>query len=207
MRTFAFFLSVALHPLLVPTYLVALLCYGFVPGSTGLSVAADKAILLLQVWGLTFWLPGLLCWLLYKAGYISSVELYERRQRPLPLLIAALSFAAATWRVAQLPHGSLLVTVLNAMTIAVLLTLCITLRWKISAHGVGMGGAVGLLLWLRLALPYSTAPAAVTPWLLTGLGLAAAVAWARLALRAHTPAQILAGLGLGTAVALLAGWA
>ncbi|MBC6700578.1 hypothetical protein [Hymenobacter sp. BT190] len=203
-RTLATLLSAVLHPLLVPSYLVAVLAYGFPAALLPLNADARWQVLLL-VWGLTFWLPGLAVWLLVRSGRVSSVELYERRQRPLPLLLAAMAFAAATTLTVWAPayRAPLLTLVLGGITAAVLLTLLVTFWWKISAHGVGLGGAVGLLA-LLLGRPYPTDGRAAG-WLAAAGLAAAAVFWARLRLQAHTPAQLWAGLGLGAALVLAAG--
>lgn len=202
----AYGLSVLLHPLLVPTYLLLLLGYGL-PGSLGLPPGTVLPLSLpLQVWLLTFVLPGLLIWLLARRGFISSVELPDRRQRTLPLLLAAACFAAATVLLTQEPQtGPLLSRLFGAITLSVLLTVLITLWWKISAHGVGLGGAIGLIIWLLMSQQLPASPG----WQLLGLmlALASAVAWARLRLRAHTPAQVAAGLALGTMVAVVVGLA
>lgn len=197
-------LSVVFHPLLIPTYLVAVLGYGFPAELLPLTAAARGQVLLL-VWLITFGLPALATWLLVRSGRISSVELRERRQRPLPLLLTVLAFGAATALPAYGPayRAPLLTVVLGAMTAAALLTWLITFWWKISAHGVGLGGAAGLLTWLLLR-PYPTGGAGLA-WWLGALLTAAAVAGARLRLRAHTPAQVAAGLLLGGLVALLSG--
>ena len=179
---------------------MALLYYGL-PAGMGLPIGAvPLPSLLLQVWALTFVLPAAVIGLLSWLGVVSSVELAERRQRLLPLLLAAACFTGATWLVGRVPHGGLLAQLFFGITVSVLLTALITLRWKISAHGIGMGGAVGLLAWLMLTqrLWGYTAWA----WLLVVLALAGAVGWARLELRAHTRAQVVAGLALGAAVAL-----
>lgn len=189
-----------LHPLLVPTYLLLLLRYELPLG------AFVRPGLILQMWLLTFGLPGLLIGLLARLGFISSVELPDRRQRTLPLLLAAACFAAATMLLAQAPQvGPLLSRLFGAITLSVLLTTLITRWWKISAHGVGTGGAIGLIIWLELTsqLPQLLAIPLLGLMLLT----AAAVAWARLQLRAHTPAQVAAGIALGTAVAVVVGLA
>lgn len=183
---------------------MAVLAYGFPAALLPLGADARWQVLLL-VWGLTFWLPGLAVWLLVRSGRVSSVELYERRQRPLPLLLAATAFAAATTLTVWVPayRAPLLTLVLGGITAAVLLTLLITFWWKISAHGVGLGGAVGLLV-LLLVRPYPTDGRAAG-WLAAAGLAAAAVFWARLQLQAHTPAQLWAGLGLGAALVLAAG--
>jgi hypothetical protein len=196
-------LSVAFHPLLVPTYLVAALCYGVQAGRLLPPGLEHRGGVVLAVWVITCVLPGLAVGLLVRLGRVTSVELYERRQRPLPLLLAAGAFAGATLLLALLPHADTLTRLFTAMTISAFATLLITLRWKISAHGVGLGGAIGLFAWLLLSgrLPGLAAWA----WLGGTAVVAGAVAWGRLVLRAHTRAQVVAGLALGTATALLIG--
>ncbi|KAA9331361.1 hypothetical protein F0P96_14030 [Hymenobacter busanensis] len=197
-------LSVVLHPLLVPAYLIAVLLFGLSPAVVPLASAARPWVLSVVAL-LTFGLPALGTWLLLRAGRISSVELYERRQRPLPLALAGLGFLAATLLVRWHPalYAPVLVQALGGITAALLLTLLVTLWWKISAHGVGMGGAVGMLLWLQLRPALGNS--ATIYWLFATATLAIAVAWARLYLRAHTPAQVVAGLLAGCAVALASG--
>ena len=67
-----------------------------------------------------------------------------------------------------------------------LLVWLIDRRWKISIHSTGVSG--GLLILVVVGGVNVLWPALVA---------APLVAWSRLHLRAHTPAQILAGLGLG----------
>ncbi|TGE26486.1 hypothetical protein [Hymenobacter metallicola] len=131
---------------------------------------------------------------LYWFGHVNSLLLRERAQRPLPLLLGAFSFGVATTVLYQ-PRifDVLLSQIMVGMTLAVFLTFLISLRWKISAHGVGMGGALGLVLLFHL-----TGPSTYTVWgLLVLVLLAGSVLSARLALDAHTPAEVWAGLSLG----------
>ncbi|GAA4379036.1 phosphatase PAP2 family protein [Hymenobacter koreensis] len=201
LRLLAQGLSVVLHPLAVPTYLVALLAFGLPAGVLGLAASA-RGPLVGWVALFTFVLPALGTLLLVWLGVVNSVELADRRQRPLPLTLAGMGFLAATLAVRFTPrfHHALLVQVLAGITLALLCTLLITFWWKISAHAVGMGGAVGLLLLLQEELfPTQTA---VAGWAAAATMLALAVAWARLWLRAHTPAQVAAGFALGIGAAL-----
>jgi membrane-associated phospholipid phosphatase len=80
-----------------------------------------------------------------------------------------------------------------ALIVAMLVTLAslmaITVKWKISVHAAVSSGAVAML-----ALAYG-------PWMLAGYTLVALVGWSRIALRDHTPAQVLAGAALGAGIA------
>ncbi|GAB2459272.1 hypothetical protein GCM10011375_08990 [Hymenobacter qilianensis] len=191
-------LSLAFHPLLVPSYLFYAVCYQL-PGVVAQPALSDRWIVLAVVFGFTFLLPALGTGALYWFGRLDSLLLRERAQRPLPLLFAAISFAGATYLLRQPPFALLLGTMMLGMTLAVLLTLLISLRWKISAHGVGVGGSFALFLLLHLT---DVAGWASFWWLLAAAFLALAVVSARLALDAHTPAQAWAGLGLGISVVM-----
>ncbi|AIZ64960.1 hypothetical protein PK28_02725 [Hymenobacter sp. DG25B] len=193
------------HPLLVPTYLFALVCYAL-PGALVRPALPDRWVIMAVVAVFTFGLPTLGTFALYRAGLVSSLLLQERQQRAWPLLLATISFGAAA-RLLYRPavFDPLLGQMMLGMTLAVLLAFVVTLRWKISAHAMGMGGALGLLT--LLGLQQLAAPGAL---FLIGVVLvvAAAVLWARLALRAHTKAQVVAGVGagLGIVFSLAAYW-
>ena len=189
------------HPLLVPSYLYYIICYQL-PGVVLYPLRPDRWLVVAMAFGFTFLLPTLCAGGLYWAGLIDSLELYERRERALPLLAATISFGIAAW---LLEHTHFTVDVLLrymmvGMAVAVLLTLLISLCWKISAHAVGVGGAIGLLALLQLS---GLAGQEALWWLLGSILLAGAVLSARLQLQAHTPAQVWAGLVLG--ISLVAG--
>jgi hypothetical protein len=161
----------------------------------------DRWLVLAIVFVFTFVLPslgtGVLCWF----GQVESMTLPERPQRPLPLLLAVISFSAATLVLRQAGDAfdPLLSQMMAGMTLAVLLTLLISLRWKISAHSVGVGGAVGFLSVLQMS---ALSGESGVWWLVVIVLLAGSVMSARLALNAHTPAQVWAGLTLGVSVVL-----
>lgn len=192
-------LSAIFHPLLVPFYLFYLVCYQL-PGVLLYPPLPDRWLVLAVVGGFTFLLPSLGAAALVYYGLVDSLEMPQRQQRAWPLLLAATSFAAAAWLLYRPAlFDSLLYYMMAGMAVAVLLTFLITLRWKISAHGVGMGGAVGLLAVLHLG---GTAGAAGLWWLMGVVLVAGAVGSARLALNAHTTAQVWAGLALGAGLVL-----
>jgi hypothetical protein len=78
-----------------------------------------------------------------------------------------------------------------------LLTLVITLRWKISAHMVGIGGLLGALLGV-MVVHGAHAPVVLA----LAFVAAGALGTARLLVSDHTPAQVYVGTLLGTACML-----
>lgn len=173
-----------------------MICYQL-PGVLWLPALADRWVVLAIVFGFTFLLPSLGTGALFWFGHVDSLLLRERAQRPLPLLLATFSFGTAAAVLYQPSvFDPLLHRLMTGMALAVFLTFLISLRWKISAHAVGVGGALGLLLLFHL-----TAPSAASLWALLGMVLlAGGVLSARLALNAHTPAQAWAGLSLGLGI-------
>jgi hypothetical protein len=193
-RWLAHTLSIVFHPLLVPSYLTyGLLYYG--PGGLLAVPAEGKPLLLGLVTSCTLGLPALGTYALVRAGRATSLLLTGRGERHGPLLLALAGFALA----ARLLWGvePVMGLALALQAVAVGLTWLITRHWLISAHGVGMGGTIGLMLLLGRLAPGSST------WPLAGaLVVAGAVGAARLELEAHTEAQVWAGLALGLGVGL-----
>lgn len=132
-----------------------------------------------------------------RTGRYTDHHLREREQRAVPLGLAALS--VATGVVVLLVAGA--PPEITALQLAVLVTVAvatwITLVWKISFHTAVVAAAAAVLTLLG------------GPWWALSWTAVPVVGWARLVLRAHTVAQVLAGLvvgaGVTTAVLVLAG--
>ena len=132
-----------------------------------------------------------------RTGRYTDHHLREREQRAVPLGLAALS--VATGVVVLLVAGA--PREISALQVAVLVTVAvatgITLVWKVSFHTAVVAAAASVLTLLG------------GPWWALSWVAVPVVGWARLVLRAHTLAQVAAGLAVGagvtTAVLLLAG--
>lgn len=205
-RRLAFFLSVVLHPLLLPTYIFGIL-FGLTPelvGVVALSPSARISLLVLLFLN-TFVAPALVIYYLYRLGFVQSLQLETLRDRRRPYFISLIIYSLSTylfgWQFQPVSElAPQIAVVLGSITVSLFLVALISLSWQISAHGVGMGGLLGALggVILRygdfaLFLPF------VLSLIVTGLLLSA-----RLRLDAHTPAQVYAGLGLGVVVSMSA---
>ena len=71
-------------------------------------------------------------------------------------------------------------------------SLIINIRWKISAHMIGIGGLTGALLCISILLEVY-----ITPYLVYALLIAGLIGSSRLILKAHTPLQIYVGFAVG----------
>lgn len=131
-----------------------------------------------------------LVWLV-RSGEVTDLDVQLREQRKKPMLFTLLCGALA-WAALLLSHAPVPMLVLaGALWIQMGIVFIITLWWKISVHCASAatvttltGCIVGTLLPLLIALPL--------------------IAWSRVYLRRHTPAQTIAGTLLGCAIALLA---
>jgi membrane-associated phospholipid phosphatase len=138
-------------------------------------------------------LPALPIWLMMKRGEVNDLFISKREERTMPYLFSFLAYvfwALFIWRTLQFPKFMVAMGVGSALSIFIIVF--INLKWKISAHVAGMGGLTGAIF----GVCYRTA---INPVWLFGIVLAisALVALSRIELKAHTPAQALAGFVVG----------
>jgi membrane-associated phospholipid phosphatase len=127
-----------------------------------------------------------------RRGGLTDHHVRLRRQRRGPLLVAGGSvlIGLALLVVTGAPRD--VVALVGAGAVGLFVAVAITLLWKISIHVAVAAGAVAVL-----ALVFG-------PVLLVLAPLVALAAWARVAVRDHTPAQVIAGAAVGAAVAGIA---
>ncbi|GAB3256207.1 hypothetical protein GCM10027347_17870 [Larkinella harenae] len=202
--TLARALSAAFHPLMMPTILFSILLFN-ASGALGVDAFSTtfKLSLLMLIGITTFFVPAVLIYFLHRAGHIRSLHMDELRDRRLPYFMTALLYTTTTLLFSfQLPALANIAPeigiILGSITVSVTLVGLISLFWKISAHSVGISGIVGALLGIAIKsgemhLLYPLVALTV---------LAGLLASARLLLNAHTPAQVVAGMGLGLLISL-----
>jgi hypothetical protein len=121
-----------------------------------------------------------------RRGRWTDHHVRERAHRPWPLAVALTSGTAGT-ALLWLTGGRLIVAAGMAGMAALALATAVTigLRWKVSIHAVAAAGAAVVLTVL------------IGAWLTLAWPVAGAVAWSRVRLGDHTPAQAIAGLAIG----------
>jgi membrane-associated phospholipid phosphatase len=151
----------------------------------------------LQRW--LFWLVSVLCsgvlqmayvLNLRRQGRVGDYDVPARLQRTKPYLISVgISFAGLL--LFLLLHASFMICALMwCYCINTFITAGINLRWKISAHMMGLTGPLVFLYPILGA------------HILWFLPLALLLGWSRVRLKAHTPAQVFAGAIAGAALTL-----
>ena len=192
-------LSVMLHPLLMPTYGAATLLT-LVPEFAHLDANGIQAVVVFIAL-VTCLLPALLIALMRLLGIVSSITLFNARERTLPLLVTLLIYGAAGYMIWKyLPGLHNLHVLLLVVTLNIALCGIITPYYKISAHAIGVAGLTGSLL--AAAVAFNT-PTLFIP-LLAAIVLAGLTCSSRLLLNAHTPGQVAAGVLSGFSTAFCA---
>ena len=182
----------------MPTFLFGTLL-AVVPSVLGVGTFTPglRASVLLLVFVGTFAVPALLIFLLLRTGIVHSVYLNDRNDRRLPYLLTGLLTYLFGFRLQLVStFAPVLAVLMGSTTLSILLVGLINLYWKISAHGIGVGGTVGAIAGLLIRFGESSL---LLP-LAGAIVLAGAVASARLQLNAHTPAQVVAGVSVGALV-------
>lgn len=201
-RSLAHFLSVAFHPLLMPTYLFVIMLY-FLPVASLSLPLQSRWVVLSMIFFTTFVVPGLGAYAMFRTGFIDSYELDRREQRSRPLLFTAVCYAVTTYLFYTEPvFDQLFCFVMGVITASVFLAWFVSFFWKISAHGIGLGGALGVLLLMNKLIPEAGLLSPIVLFILVSGGVLSA----RLALHAHTPAQAYTGFATGLILVLMAGF-
>jgi len=197
-RTLAHTLSVLFHPLLMPTFLFFVVLY-VLPQSVVTFPPESRWLIIAIVFFSTFVIPGLGTYFMFRNGFISSLHVENRPERNLPFFFTTVCFAITSYLFYQEQYfDRLLFYIMFLITLSVFFTYLFSFRWKISAHSVGLGGTLGILLLFHALLPESPLLYIIAAAVL----VAGAVMSARLALDAHTPAEVYSGFLIG----FLVGW-
>ena len=187
-------ISVLLHPLLMPTILFFSI-FQFAP----ILVAniQQKWILLLLIFSGSYLVPIFLILTMYNLGIVKDIKLDNRNERRWPMIASTVIYIGFTFLLSGKTPGNIPL-IMTGITFALAMVTIITRFWKISAHSLGAAGTTSFLLLSAIRFgETSLVYPALAMLILSGILISA-----RLYLKAHTPAQILGGIGLGILVSL-----
>lgn len=144
--------------------------------------------------------PGFGIWMMLRRKMISDLDVSDARQRTAPFSIV-LFYYVCTYVVFRLKSNLVsdaLLSMMLAVPVGILLAMVIN-RWtKISVHCLAVGGAAGALIGLGIAHNMVLLFPISVFILVAGI-----VAFARIQLSAHTPAQAYLGFVVGLSVNLV----
>ncbi len=181
-------ISAMFSPLLAPTYgvLIALNLTTIAP----YSVPTVRIWVTLAILAITCMIPVSTIALLYKLGKISDPGVNQQKDRLIPYLITVISYMIGAVYLVKVNSPQWIPMFMVGGGIAAIASALINLKWKISAHGAGMGGLVALVfsIWTNGYGLVDFLPVATIVILLAGI-----VGTSRLILNCHTLGQVLAG--------------
>ena len=185
--------SVVFHPLLMTTYLFALLMFRMPSLLVPLRPSWWFVVL---IFGLTFVLPALNFLFFRASGTMRDLTLRNRADRTVPFAFISILYGVVTfmfyWKF-PVPGVLKMMLIITALVLSCAL---VTLFYKVSIHSAGAWGLIGIILPLNKATEEGTL---LMPTVLA-LVAAGLVMSARLKLNAHVPREVMVGALLGFAV-------
>lgn len=192
MNKLATLLSTMFHPLLMPTYGIAIALY-----TSYMRIFGDRllGIVIVGVLLTTCILPSLGIYILYKLGHISDFRLHERTERTIPYLINFACYVACYLYLYRFGIPSWIIAFIAGAIVALIISLFINRYWKISAHMVAAGSMVTLVFLMSFYSLMLTSY--ILPLQIASVLLAGAIGSSRILLKRHTLGQVGAGFALG----------
>lgn len=149
----------------------------------------------LIVFVFSFLFPVLNIYLLYKLKRLPSLVLSNQNDRTFPYIMTALFYFGLFYLLMDINIWNTIKIFIVGGGLAILLTAIINLKYKISAHMVGIGGMLGVLISISYLIKFD-----FTFFYMAVIVIAGLVAFARLTLKEHEPSQIYTGFLLGLIV-------
>lgn len=147
-------------------------------------------------------LPLFCLYVLKYTGKISDIDISNRKQRPLPILLVVSCYILATLYIAGV-HAPLWLTLYFASGVAsavVLGLITVLMRWKVSMHGAGIGNLTGMCIALSA---YGYADRNMLVLISLSVLAAGLVGSARVMLNRHTLTQVCTGTVLSAVITFL----
>jgi hypothetical protein len=146
----------------------------------------------LIVFMFSFVFPVLNIVILYRLRRLPSLTLSRQRDRTFPYIMTSVFYFGLFYLMMDINIWPSLKVFIIGGGLAILATAIINLKTKISAHMVGLGGLLGVLISVSYLIKFDMTVFYIVVILLSGLA-----GFARLRLEEHSPGQIYAGFFLG----------
>ncbi len=191
-RLLAKLVSYVLHPLFVPTYIFMLLMYEVPYEFSGITVWQLKMRLFGLFW-LTAFFPAFAVFLLWRLKFSESIYLRTQKERIIPFVITMFFY----WWMYYLSRNftdqpAVLKFFFMGIFVASSIGLVCNNFYKISLHGMGMGGALAAVILFAFYYPVSMGVPIAAVTLLTGI-----VCTSRFIVSDHTVKEVYMGVLVG----------
>ena len=196
MRSTALFFSVLFHPLLMATYGCLLLFFGVKDSIYDyMTPLENKLRISIIVFAFTFIFPVLNIYLLFRLKHIPSLLLSNQNDRTRPYLMSSLFYFGLFYLLKDVNIWAVIKLFIVGGGIAILFTALINLKFKISAHMVGVGGLLGVLISISYLTKFD-----MTLFYILIIIVAGFIGASRLILKEHQPYQLYLGFILGVLI-------
>ncbi len=182
-------ISYILNPFIWPTIIFSVLFWitpELVPGM------ANKHILILLICSGSFLVPLFMILTLRNSGVISSIEMRDRKDRYLPILLTTILYFGFSWMLSQ-KTPQIIYWTIYGISAVLFLILILNFFVKISAHAVA---ATGSSLFMTLMGIQNQNPKLIAVGIVF-LVLSGVLSWARVSLKAHSLKEVWFGISLG----------
>lgn len=191
LKTTAKFFSYVFHPLIIPTLGMIIIFNSNSYVNFAIPYELKKAVVILV--GLsTFVIPTFFTLFLQNRGYIQTLEMETTKERVLPYGFTIIFYFFTIYMMMKSAIPPIIFNFMVGALVSVILAFIVNLKWKISAHMVGIGGLTGALIATSFLLNVNLITYITLSILISGL-----VASSRLILNAHSPSQLIAGFLMG----------
>ncbi|OFX87982.1 MAG: hypothetical protein A2W99_11540 [Bacteroidetes bacterium GWF2_33_16] len=189
-------ISILFHPLVLPTLSIFILFNSgtyldFIPYNA-------KKVVILIVFVSTFVLPLTFVPFYLFQSIIKNIQMESNKERLVPFFISFCLYLFCYYLLYRIGSPEMINRLILAAATSILLLFILSIKWKISAHMVGIGGLTGALIALSLLLKVNMQYYIIASVLASGL-----IGFARLWLKAHSPKQIYIGWITGLIVTFI----
>jgi membrane-associated phospholipid phosphatase len=191
MKIAAKIISTLFHPLIMPVIGLVIIFNTDSYINYAIPPELKKAVIVL-IGISTFIIPLFISLLLLNRKLINSLEMETQKERVIPYAFTIIFYVFTLYMLKQAPIPPLIFKFIIGATFSVIIAFVVNIKWKISAHMIGIGGLVGALLCISILLEIY-----ITPFIILALLIAGLVGSSRLILKAHTQSQIYAGFVVG----------
>ncbi len=184
--------SVAFHPIFMPLYGLLIIysshtLHSFMP-------AEIKRVIFILVTANNVMIPLALATVLYARGAITTFNARDRNERMILLTFSVVMYSITAFLLLRMQIPSLFRAYFISIAIVTLITLVITIFYRISLHASGIGGLLVLIVFMILLYHNSMVWQLVAVFITGG-----AVMASRIYLEDHSPSEVWTGLLAGVA--------
>ena len=188
-------LSKILHPIFIHSIVITIVIKEFI---NILILPSQAPFILITSILFTLLLPLISVCFFLLTGKIQSLEMLNKEERLLPLFMSILWMILGYIIMNEVfMYNPTIKSIYLGAIYTLVVTTLITIKWKISLHMIGIGGAVGVFLALQILYGglYSV--------LLLSIFFSGLLAYARLELKAHNTQQVYCGFMLSFLVMII----